>query len=72
VKGLIDALLTIAVVGVVLILPLLITNLFVRKVYNRCAACRSLNARRRINCRVCGELLIGGPGTGGSDAARQI
>ena len=60
--GLIDALITIAVVGAVLLLPLLITNLFVRKMYYRCGSCGSLNAKRRINCRVCGEQLISGVG----------
>jgi len=62
VHGLIDTLITIAVVAAVLILPLLVTNLFVRKMYYRCASCRSLNAKRRINCRVCGERLISGVG----------
>jgi rRNA maturation endonuclease Nob1 len=53
-----DALLTIAVVVAVLVLPLIITNLFVRKMYYRCSGCGSLNAKRRINCRVCGDDLI--------------
>jgi rRNA maturation endonuclease Nob1 len=53
-----DTLLTIAVVVAVLVLPLIITNLFVRKMYYRCSACRSLNAKRRTNCRVCGDDLI--------------
>jgi rRNA maturation endonuclease Nob1 len=54
-----DALLTIAVVVAVLVLPLIITNLFVRKMYYRCSGCGSLNAKRRTNCRVCGGDLIG-------------
>jgi hypothetical protein len=31
----------------------LITNWFARAMYIRCAACGTLNARRRIQCRSC-------------------
>jgi len=37
----------------ILILSALITNWFARTMYNRCAACGTLNARRRDNCRAC-------------------
>jgi hypothetical protein len=34
-----------------------ITNWFARTMYNRCAACGTLNARRRAHCRSCGAGL---------------
>ena len=34
-----------------------ITQLFATGMYNRCSHCRSLNARRRIQCRQCGHPL---------------
>ena len=52
-----DTLLTIAVLGGILILSAVLTNLFTRAMYYKCAACRSLNAKRRSHCRVCGEEL---------------
>jgi hypothetical protein len=55
---LIDTIVTVLVVGAVLILPFLITNVFVAKMYYKCSECRSLNARRRANCRICGHPLI--------------
>lgn len=33
------------------------TQLFARKMYNRCAKCGNLNAKRRSNCRICGEPI---------------
>jgi uncharacterized OB-fold protein len=48
-----DTLLSIAVLGGILVLSAVITNLFARKMYNRCAACGTLNARRRTHCRNC-------------------
>jgi hypothetical protein len=52
-----DTILTIVVIGGVLIIPLLLTNLFVRKMYYRCAGCGALNAKRRSNCRICSHEL---------------
>jgi hypothetical protein len=52
-----DTILTVVVIGGVLIIPLLLTNLFVRKMYYRCAGCGALNAKRRSNCRICSHEL---------------
>ena len=35
-----------------------ITQVFATRMYNRCPHCRTLNARRRIQCRECGQPLI--------------
>lgn len=35
----------------------LVTHLFARAMYFTCAKCRTLNARRRTQCRNCGEEL---------------
>jgi hypothetical protein len=58
-KNLLDTLLTIAVLGGILVLSAVVTNLFTRKVYFTCGECRSLNAKRRTHCRVCGQELTG-------------
>ena len=34
-----------------------VTQLFVRKMYYRCRKCETLNAKRRSQCRMCGEAL---------------
>ena len=34
-----------------------LTHLFARAMYSVCPSCRTLNARRRIHCRKCGELI---------------
>ena len=34
-----------------------ITQLFATRMYNRCSHCRTLNARRRIQWRQCGQPL---------------
>jgi hypothetical protein len=52
-----DTLLSLAVLAGILILSALVTNLFARAMYNRCAACHTLNARRRSQCRSCGAPL---------------
>jgi hypothetical protein len=57
-KSLTDTLLAIAVLGGILVLSAVLTSLFTRKMYYRCAECRNLNARRRTHCRVCGNLLV--------------
>jgi len=57
-KSLTDTLLTIAVLGGILVLSAVFTNLFTRKMYYRCAECRNLNAKRRTHCRICGNPLV--------------
>ncbi len=57
-KNLTDTLLTIAVLGGILFLSAVLTNLFTRKMYYRCAQCKNLNAKRRTHCRVCGSELV--------------
>ena len=57
-KSLTDTLLTIAVLGGILVLSAVFTNLFTRKMYYRCAECGNLNAKRRTHCRICGNLLV--------------
>jgi hypothetical protein len=52
-----DTLLSIALMLGILILSALITNWFARTMYNRCAACGTLNARRRDHCRACNAGL---------------
>jgi hypothetical protein len=56
-KNLLDTLLTIAVLGGILALSAVLTNLFTRKMYFKCGGCASLNAKRRTHCRVCGLEL---------------
>jgi hypothetical protein len=43
----------ILLVVAILVLSALITNWFARTMYNRCASCGTLNARRRTHCREC-------------------
>ena len=52
-----DALLSLLVLVVILGASALITNWFARTMYNRCRACGTLNARRRLECRACGRVL---------------
>ena len=56
-KGLSDTLLTLVVLGGILILSAFLTNLFTRKMYYKCSECGNLNAKRRMNCRVCDNPL---------------
>lgn len=56
-KNLLDTLLSIAVLGGILVLSAVLTNLFTRKMYFKCGQCGSLNAKRRAHCRICGEQL---------------
>lgn len=53
-----DALLTIVVLGGILVLSAAVTELFARKMYRRCEGCGALNARRRARCRACGRPLV--------------
>jgi hypothetical protein len=52
-----DTLLSILVLGGILVLSAIITNLFARRMYNRCAECGTLNAKRRTHCRACNVEL---------------
>jgi hypothetical protein len=45
------------VLVVILLASALITNWFARTMYNRCAACGTLNAKRRTHCRGCQKEL---------------
>ena len=52
-----DALLSVLVVVVILGASALVTNWFARTMYNRCRSCGTLNARRRLECRACNQVL---------------
>ena len=52
-----DTLLSLLVLVGILTASAVITNWFARKMYNRCGACGTLNARRRAQCRTCGAGL---------------
>jgi rRNA maturation endonuclease Nob1 len=52
-----DTLVSLLVIVGILVVSALITDWFARKMYNRCAACGTLNARRRTHCRSCGKQL---------------
>jgi hypothetical protein len=58
VKNLGDTLITILVLGGILVVSAVLTNLFTRAMYYRCDQCKSLNAKRRTHCRVCGTVLV--------------
>ena len=49
-----DTLLSLAVLFAILISSALITNWFARAMYNRCATCGALNAKRRAECAALG------------------
>jgi hypothetical protein len=52
-----DTLLSVVVFVGILLLSALITNWFARTMYNRCRSCGTLNAKRRAQCRSCGDAL---------------
>jgi hypothetical protein len=52
-----DTLLSVAVLVLILVASALVTNWFARNMYNHCPACKTMNAKRRANCRACGEPL---------------
>lgn len=52
-----DTLLNVAVALAILGGSALITHLFARAMYVTCPKCRTLNARRRSQCRRCGSEL---------------
>jgi len=53
-----DVLLNVGVAAAVLIVPLILTRLFVSKMYFKCKNCANLNAKRRTHCRICGTQLL--------------
>jgi hypothetical protein len=59
VKSIGDVLITIAVIGGILVISAVFTNLYARAMYYQCKECRALNAKRRTHCRVCGQALAG-------------
>ncbi|MBA3805147.1 MAG: hypothetical protein H0X14_05480 [Acidobacteria bacterium] len=52
-----DSLISLVVLVGILLGSALITNWFARHMYNRCAACGTLNAKRRTQCRECGAAF---------------
>jgi hypothetical protein len=56
-KGFTDTLLTIVVLGGILVVSAILTNLYARAMYFTCPECRTLNAKRRTHCRQCGNVL---------------
>jgi len=54
---LVTTLLEIVLVVAILGGSALLTHLFARAMYVTCPKCRTLNARRRMNCRRCNEDL---------------
>ena len=52
-----ETLLNVALVVAILGGSALITHLFARAMYITCPKCRTLNARRRVECRKCGWEL---------------
>ncbi len=52
-----ETLLSILILVAILGASAVITNWFARTMYNRCAACGTLNAKRRAHCRSCGKEI---------------
>jgi hypothetical protein len=52
-----ETLLNVALAIVILGVSAFVTHLFARAMYVTCAKCHTLNARRRSQCRSCGEPL---------------
>jgi hypothetical protein len=52
-----EKLLSIALVVGILGFSAIVTQWFARTMYMTCAACHTLNARRRSQCRTCGANL---------------
>jgi hypothetical protein len=48
-----------ALIGI-LVVSAVITNWFTRAMYNRCEHCGALNAKRRVQCRMCHHELLRG------------
>ncbi len=60
-----DTLLSVLLVGGILVVSFVLTQLFARAMYLTCPGCGTLNARRREVCRSCGEVLRGASDEGG-------
>lgn len=58
-----ETLLNVALAVAILGGSALITHLFARAMYVTCPKCRTLNARRRVECRQCGWELRKAPNT---------
>ena len=54
-----QTLLSIVLVLAILGVSALLTHWFARAMYITCPHCRTLNARRRVQCRKCGHPLRG-------------
>lgn len=54
-----ETLLSIVLVLAILGVSALLTHWFARAMYITCAHCGTLNARRRVQCRKCGEKIRG-------------
>jgi hypothetical protein len=52
-----ERLLGVALAVGILVFSAVVTHLFARAMYVTCASCRTLNARRRSQCRTCGASL---------------
>lgn len=52
-----ETLLNLALLVGILGASTLLTELFARKMYFRCEGCGTLNAKRRSQCRKCGQAL---------------
>jgi len=52
-----ETILGVLLVGTILIFSALITQGFARAMYNRCPECGTLNAKRRVHCRNCGQAM---------------
>ena len=52
-----DTLLSILLVLAILGVSAVLTQWFARTMYITCPHCRTLNARRRTQCRACGEKI---------------
>ncbi|MDQ3919376.1 MAG: hypothetical protein M3348_12965 [Acidobacteriota bacterium] len=50
-----DTLVSVLVLVGILAASAVITSWFARTMYNRCASCGTLNAKRRAQCRSCGK-----------------
>jgi hypothetical protein len=52
-----DTILSLLVLGAILVVSAIVTNVFASRMYNRCAQCGSLNAKRRSQCRICNHPI---------------
>jgi uncharacterized OB-fold protein len=53
-----ETLLSLLVLAVILGASAFITSWFARTMYNRCASCGTLNAKRRTHCRSCQAEIV--------------